>query len=554
MNIRTAKMPRWASVLIVAAILCVGVAPVLYYILGPARGYMTSDTTDSLLWAYEAYTSGRAISEDFYYAAILPFGGNQIFYPFLALFGFSMRAQLGGLCLFAVLFALALWFFATGLGLDRYRSAGVVSMTMLILSSSAKLREIVWEHIFYYNLGILFFCFGMGLVARLLDVGREDSRPRRVIAIVCAAVLGLFTVFASTDGLQALICLSLPLIAGLLAERLFADERLTNRAGRRSLWIILLVGGCTLVGLLLKKPLTGGITASYQEAYSTWSASSKWISNLNNFLPNWLSLFGVSVTDSDPLASGKSVVNMIRLIGGLLLLVIPLFLVFRWKRLESRAIRIALVGHLTISAGILFAVVFGSLGGANWRLTPMLGTSAILSAVTVSESLRGERVIRRVAAVFLTVLVLLSGTSLATFLQMKPTEGRDNCWFRAQEALEEHGLRYGFANFWWAEYLTMISDGRLQVANIRESQPKPTAYRYQCRKDAFDPKEDAGSYFLLLTEKENTAMAAWLAERRSAGLQTDAFTIEATYDLRGHVGETMYVYVYSVSPLEAIPK
>ena len=88
-------------------ILLLGVGTVIYYITGPAEGYMTSDCTDSLTWAYETFVSGKLIGDNFYYAAILPFGGNLIFLPYIALFGYSMTAQILGLCTYALMLAAA---------------------------------------------------------------------------------------------------------------------------------------------------------------------------------------------------------------------------------------------------------------------------------------------------------------------------------------------------------------------------------------------------------------------------------------------------------------
>ena len=540
------RIPRWGMILIVAAILAASVVPVFYHIIGPARGGMTSDTTDSLLWAYRAYKTGKAADPDFYYAAVLPFGANQIFFPFVAMFGYSMTAQICGLCLFALLFFLALWFFFSGLGLSPYRAAGAISASVLLLSSGPKLREILWEHIFYYNLGILFFCFGFGLVFRLLDVERGSEKPRRVIAIVSAVCLGLFSLFAATDGLQTLVCFSLPLLAALFFERLFSPDELLGGTGKRNLWLILFVGGLSAVGLLLTKPITGGVTAGYQEAYSTWSAPSQWSSNLLGFFPNWFSLLGVTAAAGNPLAGVPSVLNMLRILGGVLLLALPVALLFRWKTL-GRRVRMALVGHFAVSAFILFAVVFGSLGGANWRLVPMLGTSALLSSVTVSEIFDADHVRRRLAVCLLAVFCLLAAIPFGTILSTPARAGRDNSWYQATAALEDHGLRYGYANFWWAEQITLLSGGKLEVANIREWESTPTPYRYQCSKNAFDDKDDADSYFLLLTEDENQKMRAWLTSRRASGDLLDEFTVDVPYDLRGHAGERLYVYVFATN-------
>ena len=81
-----------------------GLAVILYFTLGPSAGYMTSDCADSLRWAEATLKSGRLISDNFKYAALLPFGGNLIFLPFVALYGFSMKAQICGLVVFILLY------------------------------------------------------------------------------------------------------------------------------------------------------------------------------------------------------------------------------------------------------------------------------------------------------------------------------------------------------------------------------------------------------------------------------------------------------------------
>ena len=103
------QLQKTGEVLLPVLALLPGLGLLLYYVLGPAAGHMTSDCTDSLRWAQASYLSGRLISEDFHYAALLPFGGNQIFLPFIALFGYGLKAQLWGLAVFTLLFAAALY-------------------------------------------------------------------------------------------------------------------------------------------------------------------------------------------------------------------------------------------------------------------------------------------------------------------------------------------------------------------------------------------------------------------------------------------------------------
>lgn len=610
------------NIVLPVLVLLLGVGTVIYYITGPAEGYMTSDCTDSLTWAYETFCSGRLIGDNFYYAAILPFGGNLIFLPYIALFGYSMTAQILGLCTYAVFLAAAAYYMARGFGLLRLTSASTVSLLFLIMLSSAKLREIMWEHIFYYNLGILFFCLGFGLAVRIFREGgilsdeRKTSRclidyavftPVAVVSLVVAALgmktvtgfcvsatvillaavgfsvfctvfskknperasevlrsrgwiraalLLVFSLMAATDGLQTLVCFTLPVIAGIFAERLFdAETRFFSKGNLRAFAMLALTGISAVAGYLLIGYASGGVTAGYANAYSSYSGMSTWTDNFLGFFKNWLSLLGVSVKANDPLVSLDSILNMIRILGAFLLLAAPVVMLFFYKKIKSRGIRAALIGHFAVSAFILFAVTFGKLGGANWRLTPMLGTSVILSVVSAFEMIRQNGIARRFGACLLSCLILVSAVSFTAVAKMPRDYGKDNVWHICAEELEKRDLKYGYANFWWAESITMFSDRKVEIANIYEDAILPTAYKYQVPKDIFDDKEGVDRYFILLTadeyEDDLADMRGWISDMRNQGKMTDEFVIETgAYSLRGHSGDKIYIFVFNFNPVK----
>ena len=600
-------------------ILLLGVGTVIYYITGPAEGYMTSDCTDSLNWAYETFVSGKLIGDNFYYAAILPFGGNLIFLPYIALFGYSMKAQILGLCTLALLLAAAAYYMARGFGLSRIASASTVTLVLLIMSSSAKLREIMWEHIFYYNLGILFFCVGFGLAVRIFSEGgiltdeRKTSRcltdfavfvPVALVSLIVAAIgmktvvsfcvsagiillaaigsavfctvfskkkpegsaellrsrgfiraalLLVFSLMAATDGLQTLVCFTLPVLAGIFAERLFdSDTKFFSKGNLRIFAMLALIGAASVAGYMLIGYASGGVTAGYANAYSSYSAMNTWKDNFLGFFTNWLSLLGVSVKANDPLVSLDSILNMIRILGSFLLLAAPVVMLFFYKKIKSRGIRAALIGHFAVSAFILFAVTFGRLGGANWRLTPMLGTAAILSAVSAFELIRQKGIAQRLGACLLSCLILVSAVSFSAIAKMPADYGQDNVWHLCVEELEARDLKYGYANFWWAESMTMFSDRKVEIANIYENSPTPRAYKYQVPKDCFDDKEGVDRYFILLTADEyEDTMRDWIYEQQDQGLIADEFVIETgDYSLRGHSGNKIFVFVFNFNPVK----
>lgn len=524
-----------------------GLFLILYYIIGPAEGYMTSDCTDSLRWAQATLESGKLISDSFAYAAILPFGGNLLFLPFVAMFGYSTTAQICGLVVFALLFAAALYYLVRGMGQSRLVSGGFVSVVMLILSSSGKLREIMWEHVFYYNLGLLFFCFGFGLALRILRQGglREGIENGKTMDWVRLVVICVFSLVAATDGLQTLVCFTLPLVVGIFAERfLDADTKLTSRRNLHTLALLGLVGILSVIGYLMIDYVAGGVTAGYADAYSAYSAMTSWTNNFLGFFYNWFTLMGVSIAEGTPLVSTESIFAMVRIFGAIMLLVIPVILACRYNKIQSDALRAVLIGHFAVTAFILFAVTFGKLGGANWRLVPMLGTSVMASFLGAVELIRQKKAAARVGVLLLALLILLACVSALEIAKMPADYGEENSWHTVAEELEERDLKYGYANFWWAEIVTMLSGGEVEVANLYPGQRSPTKYHYQQPGDSYDDK-DTDRYFLLLTEAENKEMAVWLERQRMAGKITEEFTIESEpYNLRGYVGEVMYVYVF----------
>ena len=528
----------WVAAVLLAL---VGVATVIYYIVGPSEYYMTSDCTDSLLWAQATLESGKLVSPDFHYAAVIPFGGNLIFLPWLAIFGYSMAAQIAGLCTYAVLLFAAVVYLARGLGYKWYVAGGMLSVLVLILSSSAKLREIMWEHIFYYNLGILFFCFGMGLAVRIFKKGGFVDGERRGLVnfIVLSSILTVFTAACATNGLQSLVCFILPVFGAMFAVCLLDGE--TKLLSKRNLWALIplaAVGIATLVGLKLTDTVTGGVTAGYQEAYSTYSDMSTWTDNFLGMFKNWFTLLGVSVTKADPLMSEDSIINMIRIFGSLLLLGAPIVMLCGYKNIKNSAVKMLLIGHFAVSAFMIFASVFGNLGGANWRLTPMVGTAALATFAYGADLIARRGVAARVGALILAFMLLVAVVPVLDIKGMSEEEVDKYDAHLITEALKERGLEHGYATFWRSQIITMLSGEEIKCRVINDNVSVPTKRDYQSADSWYEDVEGEDEYFLLLTFNEYFTCSSWIMQHEN--IETDNFTVK-----NEKTGAVYFVYVYS---------
>ena len=168
------KVCEWA---ITGGFLFLAIYVLIYYIAGPSLAVLHSDCTDSLLWSQAMVESGEILTEDFHYAALLPFGSPLWTVPILAICGYTVNAYVLSMSVFAVLFVLAAFSLFCAMKWARPVGAFASFCLSMLLSGSAKLREVMWEHVIYYSLSILLVMVLLNLCLRLL--GAAEQRKKR---------------------------------------------------------------------------------------------------------------------------------------------------------------------------------------------------------------------------------------------------------------------------------------------------------------------------------------------------------------------------------------
>ncbi len=482
------------------ALVGVTLALLLYYILGPSAGYFHSDCADSLFWANATVESGKVLDPDFGYAAILPFGSSLWMVPLIQIFGFGMQAQLISMCIFAVLFVGALYFLGRSMDWSRTWSAATAMVVSFALSQSDKLREIMWGHTIYYSLGLLGMFLLLGLVARAWRTQRKGMfwLWSGLAALLCAGL--------ATDGFQVLALTAVPVLGAVVAERFFDNgSKLLSRENRKPLFVTVLCVLGMAAGVILLSLFTKGgkIGAGYATAYSNYSPMREWQSHVLGFLQQFLDLLGISVEEGTPLASLKSLVVAIRLFATLLILVAPLLLLASYRKISDRATRLLSLAHLFMSMILLFGYICGSLSSANWRLTPLLG-SGVLTTVAWLRSLSKSygMVGKRVCVLLLALLVVFSGVAAVQIADMEADYGRDNELFTLIQAMRDHNCGYGYATFWNAGAVTVLSEGEVTLRNVTVNNTGMYPYHYQSNKNWFTDAAPGERYAVVLSNYE----------------------------------------------------
>lgn len=498
------------------------IASVVYYITVGFKSEFHADCTDTIMWANASHESGHVYDENFSYACFLPFGINLIMQPLISIFGLSLKAHiigmLGYLILLVVFFCLMLkemhW---------NIRSICFAGSVMLAVTvSSQKLREIFWQHTIYYSLGLLFIVIGLYLYFRLLNLSNKrqsldpkDKKSQRLflhflITFVCLAV---FIMFTATDGISALSIFAIPFIAAIFAEAFANDSnKIFSLKTLKTFASAAIFGVMILLGIKLNERWVGDMTAGYQEAYSAYSGMSTWIEHIQNLPLAWMRLFGVEDMSGQPLFEKKSILNLLRIAASIILAVMPIIATCYYSKIKkakgSQALRIWIWIHWASSAIVLVGYICGLLSTADWRLTPVIGTSLMLSIIFVHYIAVSKISSGRIIALISIPVILVAILNIQGLINLsKKDYKKENYLFGLTELIEDAGLSYGYASFWNANAITLISDSEVKVRDVNISEYGVSKRLYQSSSEWYKDQPGQDEYFLLLTSYEYSTIA-----------------------------------------------
>ncbi len=441
----------------------------IWYIVCISKGFYHSDCTDTILWA-ETMLEGKTImNPDFGYACLLPFGGNLLMLPFVGIWGVSMKAQIAGMVLFAILFTLSMVYMCRTIGLNYKWCSLTVSSVLLVLMSSPKLREIFWEHIIYYSLGIMFLMLGIGFVFAILN--SEKISIRHMI------LLFIWTTLCSMNGSQALAIYCLPVLGAIVIERfLDTDKPLFSKANLKEGLILGIMLVAVLIGLLLAKIVNKDIVAGYQEGYSGFDSMSDWTDNLLSIIPNAFRLFNITTTEYDPiicdynqytLYSIEGIFVLVKILFILVVLIVPVIMLIMYRKFEEKSYRLMILAHTVLSLIIIVCWIFGTLNTACWRLSPIFATGTILCIMFIRWIHQKKLAVRFVTVPsLLIVLAMLLITSDVLALSEDNQSVANEQLSEVSQFLKEKDLEYGYGTFWNASIITLMTDSDVKVRVI----------------------------------------------------------------------------------------
>ncbi len=465
------------------------IGTVLYYIFFPSAAFFHSDCADTILWAQASVEGKTLFNPDFGYAALLPFGGTAVMIPLVAIFGVGMTAQHVGMAIFTLLFFACVFYLCKTMKLGLKHSFFAVGTLALILCASAKMREIFYEHVIYYSIGIAIICVLLSLYLRVTE--EEDLQKR---AMLCVAMI-VFTFASAFDGTQVAASAIFPVLFAGACEIIFSKENIFSKKNKTSIFSLVIIAVMTVAGLKVTSALTQGIGIGYASAYSNYSDMDEWINNLMKLPQQWCELFGVDVYFGMNMFSPESIINLVRIAAALIVALVPVAALIFITKLE-RPVAMLVLTHFGMTAVIIFGYIFGILSLANWRLSPIICTG-VLVCVALMKQVKVSIPLKRVAALVGCLFVLFGSVSVKEIVDMPRNGIEQNQYYEVVQFLESKGLNYGFATFWKSQTITVLSDSRVKVMNTDMNDDGITPCAFQTNRNWFLEQEGVDRYFVL---------------------------------------------------------
>ena len=473
-------------------------ALLVYYIFFASTGVISADAVDSLMWGNASYEAGGLLNQNFNYACLLPFGGNLIMWPMVAIFGLSLTAQHVGMFLFTALLFGSLFLMLRFAGWKWRWNLLCVSAVILTLCGSAKLREIFFEHIIYYSLGAFFSMVLLAVAFKVFTLLERQKPLSRLIPLYVAAFL--WCLLTATNQLTALTLFHIPVLGAFVLERfLHFKTGLPKREKNGGLLLLAAAVLGTGAGYFLGDILKTGLTAGYESAYSSLSPPGDWYTNFTSVFTNWPTLLGVGTKDWVKIMSGDGIVMLLTAVFCLLLVLLPAAALLRYRQMD-RASRVLILFHWLTAAFVMMGVTFGKLSGADWRLSPIVFTSVLASFVLLRHVWRTKK--RRLAALAAVPMAAVMILNFFQVAQMAPAPDPNAPLFRTARLLEEQNLTYGYATFWNANVVTVISASKVKVRNVTIDDYGIRPYDYQTEDRWYQDRPGQDKYFLLMDAGE----------------------------------------------------
>lgn len=494
----------------IARLLFAGTAGMLaFYLLVTYRALFHSDSAMKLLLGEEMARNFALFPRDWNYVNDIPTVFPTLFAAPLSLFfapSFPLHALVDLMAAACVLYAG--WFASREAGIDG--PLRLLLPTALATGLSAPFSEAVFGQSAYSGpVFVLLMLAGWTCRHLALDSGASDTRLRRarigIAVLVAAGVAG---------GPRGIATYSAPMLLALAGFHFFAAP--DGEVWHRRIWNLLVaVLAATVLGGLIFLLLLSLVAYHSGAASQAFANDEQILHNLQVFASNWFALFEATAPAGERFGGLAAAVHISRLCVATAVLLLPLVLATRLNHVLSPALRFLALLHLALVVTTGYVLVFSTIQGAlgNPRyLVPCVATGLLATTCWLHQLGR----VRKVEAAWLGFAVIATLLTLAphyllgkAFVDARnPGAGlRKNPRADLASVLQDAGLKRGYATYWNAGALTVLTGGDVRVAPLVFSPGSlPAPFHHLSSESWYAPEWAAGRSFLLLNSGEGAEL------------------------------------------------
>ncbi|QGZ39531.1 hypothetical protein IP92_01813 [Pseudoduganella flava] len=507
---------------LLAAACCANLALLVFFLAFDYQLIFHSDSAVKNLLAQEIVETGQYFPTEWNYVNkdLWVFYGHVFVIPLLAVMPNGFAAHFLSDCVSATLIVLGGWLFTGMLGASL--AARLAATAVLTAGLSLSMAEHVYGQAAY---GSMFYFACFLAYGYWLQVRGEDARPKSGAVLTAAAAV----VVCWSNPQRALVFYVVPLIVAAFALA-FALRGTAGRAHARALLVFL--GGC-IAGFLLNKLTLQHVRTVPGLTELAWRDFAGMLHNTKGLLRAVLGLFdGLPRLDSK-VTSPYGAYQALRLLAALALLYLLPHALIRALRggHPGRLFAAAFAGTaLTLNLLLMITTSLTDVNapeGSARYLVPALLCALLIFAAASADRLHTGPVARPVA---LAVLLLLASSAPTSYLipyaqrySLPRTTLVPTGDMRLLAFLEQHQLRYGYATFWHAGKLTVLSAHAVRIRPVEFRDGLPMPLRWLSSNRWYDPAYHRGASFLLLHKDEAAADLPRLRQHVGGDIQTLSF-------------------------------
>lgn len=490
------------------------VTALIYYLF---KGYVAEFHSDSAvknLLAEEVMREGTYFPHDWNYVNgdLWVLFGQTFIIPLLPFFpnGFALHGVSGLISSFILL--LSLWWTSGMVIGSRWMRLFVVTII------GGGIYTLMAEHLFgqvsYGN--VLFLC-----TLTLFSGWRLLESSGRLRSLLWGGAFAAITVLTFWGNPQRAAAYDLlPMLAGVAAWTWGRGDLLQWRAGgrrwamsaelRRVLLVVAIMLAAAAIGTALHAYAISKVNNASGAGSARWLSFDGFLVNLKFTLLGILGTFGAIPSEGTNVMSLHGVYEATRMVATLILLVLIPLATMRFLNGARPAAR--MFAGVAVSGMLLFVFLQvttttpdmnGPIVSARYMVP-----SLVLCVFLVAGYAEQMGVRRLTGAMGWGVLLVLAASFLHpnhSFSRIYRGQPESIHEVQARE-LSRHGLSYGYATFWNANVVSVLSEGHVKVRPILLQNGVPLPHRHLASNEWFRPSAWSGRTFLMLNNEERASL------------------------------------------------